>query len=96
MWPIDERAGGAEYDTISARIAGADLFVARDLKNAILSFILQMRRARRFECEPVARSAALIHHPSDDSAAQILAISPRCALRRLFGRAHGDGADMAA
>jgi hypothetical protein len=40
MWPIDERAGGAEYDTISARIVGADLSVARDLENARLSIVL--------------------------------------------------------
>lgn len=96
MWPIDGRAAGVEYGIVSARIAGADLPVACDLENARLSVVLQMRQARRFVCRSIARSAAMIHHLPDDSAAQIPAVSPRCALRRLFGRAHRDGAGMAA
>jgi hypothetical protein len=81
MWLIDRRLAGAKCGMVSARIAQADLSVACDLENTRLSVVLRARRARRFVGKSIARSAAMIHHHSDDSAPQT--VPP--ASRHIFG-----------
>jgi hypothetical protein len=61
MWPINERAGGAEYDTISARIAEADLPAAHDSREGKIIVRFVSVTGAAFLSGSIAKSAALIH-----------------------------------